>query len=120
MTGSPRPQNPRTLAALVASVVLAVATGFALTAVPASAGEPCSQSVIDDWFDDGTVDQSYPKHCYTEAINDLRRDAQTYSNAPDDIRAAMLAAFKHSGNGTPPGPPQSSGGGNEQSTSPST
>src|SRR3954454_5458201 len=62
----PRLQRRDTLAALVASLVLAVATGLALsaaTATPASGGTPCATKVINDWFDDGTVDGTYPKHC---------------------------------------------------------
>ena len=102
---SPRPQRPSSLAVVAASFVVVVASGLALaagTAAPASASTPCSQSVINDWFDDGSVDQKYPKHCYTEAIQHLPRDIHTYSNAADDIRAAMLAAFKKGGS-TPPG-----------------
>ena len=123
MTGSSRRQRTHTLAALAASLVLAVATGLALsaaTAAPASAGTPCSKKVINDWFDDGRVDGTYPKHCYTEAIAGLPRDIHTYSNAADDIRAAMLAAFAHkgdNGNGTPPeGPTQGSGPSGEEVT----
>jgi hypothetical protein len=100
-------QRPRSLAVAAASLVVAIAAGFALsaaTAAPASAGEPCSKQVIDDWFDDGTIDHTYAKHCYIEAIQHLPRDVHTYSNAADDIRAAMLAAFKKGG-GTPPAPP---------------
>jgi hypothetical protein len=73
--------------------------------------------VINDWFDDGTVDQKYPRHCYTEAIQHLPRDIHTYSNAADEIRAAMLATLQHKGNGTPPAPPPQPSGGNEQNTS---
>ena len=105
MTGSPRSHSCRTLAALVAPLAIALATGlafFATTAAPASAGTPCSQKVINDWFDDGKVDHKYSKHCYTEAIQHLPRDIHTYSNAEDDIRAAMLAAFQDKGNGAPP------------------
>ena len=79
---------------------LALAAG---TAAPASASTPCSQSVINDWFDDGKVDKTYPQHCYTEAIQHLPRDVHTYSNAADDIRAAMLAAFKKGGGASPGG-----------------
>jgi hypothetical protein len=66
--------------------------------------------VINDWFDDGKVDQTYPKHCYTEAIQHLPRDIHTYSNAADDIRAAMLAAFKKGGGTPTDGSTQASGG----------
>ena len=100
MNPSPRPQRSRSLAVAVASLVVVLASGLVLaagTAAPASASTPCSQQVINDWFDDGTVDQTYPRHCYTEAIQHLPRDIHTYSNAADDIRAAMLAAFKKGG-----------------------
>jgi hypothetical protein len=67
--------------------------------------------VINDWFDDGKVDHTYAHHCYTDAIKGLPRDVHTYSNAADDIRAAMLAAFKKGGGGgTPPDSTQTSGG----------
>jgi hypothetical protein len=112
MSPSPRPQRSHSLAVVVASLVVFVASGLVLaagTAAPASASTPCSQSVINDWFDDGTVDQTYPRHCYTEAIQHLPRDIHTYSNAADDIRAAMLAAFKKGG-GASSGGSQTSGG----------
>ena len=115
MTVSPRPQRSRSLAFVAATLVVALASGLALaagTAAPAAASTPCWKTLINDWFDDGTVDQSYPRHCYIQAIQHLPRDIHTYSNAADDIRAAMLAQFKHKGgNGTPPSspPPQTSG-----------
>jgi len=100
----------------VASLVILVAAGLALaagTAARASASTPCSQKVINDWFDDDKIDQTYPQHCYTEAIQQLPRDVHTYSNAADDIRAAMLAALKKDG-GTPTGGSTQGSGGNTQ------
>jgi len=121
MTGSPLSPRTPTLAALAASLVIAVATGLALsagTAAPAFAAKPCSQAVIDDWFDDGTINGTYAKHCYTEAIAHLPRDIHTYSNAADDIRAAMLAAFAHTGNGNPPSDSRSQGSGSKENVTP--
>jgi hypothetical protein len=109
MTGSPRPQTRRTFAVLASSVVLAVATGLVLaagTAAPASAATPCWRALINDWFD-GKIDNTYPRPCYTQAIDHLPRDVHTYSNAADEIRAAMLAMLRHKGNGTPPSGPTS-------------
>jgi hypothetical protein len=103
----------------LASLVVVVASGLVLaagTAAPASAAKPCSRAVIDDWFDDGTIDGMYAHHCYTEAIQDLPRDVHTYSNAADDIRAAMLGAFKKGG-GTPPAPPPQTSDGNQSGSS---
>src|SRR3954453_17289577 len=104
MNLSPRPQRPRSLAVAVASLVVVVASGLVLaagTAAPASAATPCWKTLINDWFD-GKIDHTYPRECYTEAIQHLPRDIHTYSNADDEIRAAMLAAFQHKGKGTPP------------------
>jgi hypothetical protein len=109
MTGSPRPQTRRTFAVLAASVVFAVATGLVVaagTAAPASAATPCWRALINDWFD-GKIDNTYPQACYTQAIDHLPRDVHTYSNAADEIRAAMLAMLQHKGNGTPPSGPTS-------------
>jgi hypothetical protein len=119
MTGSPRPQTRRTFAVLAASLVLAVATGLALsaaTAAPASAGTPCWKTLINDWFD-GKIDNTYPSHCYTQAIDHLPRDVHTYSNAADEIRAAMLAMLRNKGNGAPPsGPTTASPGSTGETT----
>jgi hypothetical protein len=112
-----------TVAALVASLVLAVATGLALSAAnaaPASAETPCSTKVINDWFDDDKIDGTYPKHCYTDAIDNLPPDIHTYMSAADDIRAALLATFQHKHNGTPPPSPNSPGSGPSEELMPST
>src|SRR5580765_5180180 len=114
MSSMPRSHSRHSLAALAATLVLAVAAGLAITggtAAPASAGTPCWKTLINDWFD-GKIDHVYPRHCYTEAIAHLPNDIQTYSNAADEIHAAMLAAIRHdknnggssggnNGNGTP-------------------
>jgi hypothetical protein len=120
MNLSPRPQRPRSLAVAVASFVVVVASGLVLaagTAAPAAAATPCWKTLINDWFD-GKIDHTYPQECYTQAIQHLPRDIHTYSNAADEIRAAMLATFKKGG-GTPPAPPPqaSSGGTKEQNAS---
>jgi hypothetical protein len=123
MNLSPRPQRPRSLAVAVASLVVVVASGLVLaagTAAPASAATPCWKTLIDDWFDDGKIAPTYPRECYVQAIQHLPTDVHTYSNAADEIRAAMLAAFKHNGNRTPPSPPPSASGGNEPNASPNT
>src|SRR5262249_9187025 len=113
MNPTPRQQSRRSLAVLSATLVLAVATGLPLpaaTAAPASAGTPCGQAVINDWFD-GKIDHVYAHHCYTDALAHLPRDIKTYSDAPDAIRAAMLAALRHNGGGNDGG-----GGGNSNNS----
>ena len=101
MNSPPRLHSRRSLAVLAATLVVAVSAGLAIsggTAAPASAGTPCWRTLINDWFD-GKIDHVYPRHCYTEAIAHLPNDIQTYSNAADEIHAAMLAALRHDSNG---------------------
>jgi hypothetical protein len=101
MNSMPRLQSRRSLALLAATFVVAVSAGLAIsggTAAPASAGTPCWRTLINDWFD-GKIDHVYPRHCYTQAIAHLPNDIQTYSNAADEIHAAMLAALRHNNDG---------------------
>ena len=81
----------RTLSGLL--VLGALASLLAL-AGPAAAAQPCGRQVIDDWYDDGRVDGTYPIHCYDDAIEILPRDVRDYSSAKDDIQRAMTAALR--------------------------
>jgi hypothetical protein len=104
----------------VKSLLLVLVAGLVLAfgaAAPASAKIPCSQAVINDWFDDGIFEHTYAPRCYTQAIKDLPRDAGIYSSAPDDIRRAMLAALSK-GKGTPPTSGQNGQGKGIESTPP--
>ena len=109
-----------TMRTAVKSLLLVLVAGLVLAfgaAAPASAKIPCSQAVINDWFDDGIFEHTYAPSCYTQAIKQLPRDAHIYSSAPDDIRRAMLAALSK-GKGTPPTSGQSGQGKGIESTSP--
>jgi len=114
MNSTPRTQSPRSFAVVALATLALVASGLVVTAgtaAPASAGTPCWKTLINDWFD-GKIDHVYPKHCYTEAIAHLPNDVKTYSNAPDEIHRAMLAALaKNNGGG-------SGNGGNSDSGTP--
>jgi hypothetical protein len=82
--------------AAVKSLLLVASAGVVLAlgvAAPASAATPCWKALINDWYD-GQIDQTYPAHCYTEAIHHLPQDVRQYSSAADDIRSAMIAAIK--------------------------
>lgn len=70
------------MGATLVSVALVAAT-------PAAAATPCGKRVIDDWYDNGRVDGSYPLHCYDDAIDALPRDVRDYSSAKDDIERAL-------------------------------
>ncbi len=82
------------LRALVAAALLAVTLAVALAAGAGSANaaaSACGMKVIDDWYDNGRVDGSYPLRCYDDAIDALPRDVLDYSSAKGDITRALQA-----------------------------
>jgi hypothetical protein len=86
--------------AAVKSLLLVALAGLGLAlgvAAPAGAATPCSQQLINDWFD-GHIDHTYPIACYQH----LPQDVEMYSGAKDDIHRAMLAALRQGKNGGPP------------------
>jgi hypothetical protein len=63
--------------------------------------------VVNDWLDNGRVDEVYAIPCYTQAIQHLNAytDVRSYSSAADDIQRALLAAIRQDrGNGPGAGP----------------
>jgi hypothetical protein len=80
---------PRVLIA-TALVALAAASAIARPA-PAAAAGPCWKVLLADWYD-GRIDNTYPLHCYTDALKHLPPDVQTYSSAHDDIVRALQSA----------------------------
>ena len=74
-------------AALLSAAVLAA---FAHTQ-PAAAVTPCWKTLLNDWYD-GRIDNTYPLHCYSDALKHLPADVQTYSSAHDDILRALQSA----------------------------
>lgn len=62
-------------------------------AAPASAAPPCWKALINDWYD-GRIDFTYPPSCYTEAIQHLPQDVDTYSSAKEDIQRALYAVLR--------------------------
>jgi hypothetical protein len=72
-----------------AAACLALVLHGLLTAGPAAAAETCGRKVINDWYDNGRVDGTYPLHCYDDAIEALPRDVRDYSSAKEDIQRAL-------------------------------
>jgi hypothetical protein len=101
------------LRALVAAAALLLALG---AAGPAAAATSCGKKVIDDWYDNGRVDGSYPLHCYDDAIEALPRDVRDYSSAKDDISRALQARMN--GREAPPSAGDPSPGGTGAVTGP--
>lgn len=63
---------------------------------PAAAATPCWKTLLNDWYD-GRIDQTYAKHCYTDALHHLPADVSTYSSAREDIQRALQSAVARSG-----------------------
>jgi hypothetical protein len=83
----------------VGVVALSLAAGVARP-LPAAAATPCWKALLNDWYD-GRIDNTYPIHCYSDALKHLPADVQTYSSAHDDIlRALQNAKSELKRNGT--------------------
>jgi hypothetical protein len=100
---------------LLACALLAAAAlvGGAVHPVAASAATPCWKTLLTDWYD-GRIDNTYPLHCYTDAIHHLPADVQTYSSAHDDILRALQnakAKLQRTGHTVTPTTPLPGGGG---------
>jgi hypothetical protein len=90
--------------AVLASLALLAAVAQPARAAT-KAGTPCWKVLLNDWYD-GRIDGTYPRHCYSDALNHLPADVSTYSSAHDDIlRALQSATAKQQKPGGPkPGP----------------
>ena len=75
-------------------VPVAAFLALLIVAAPASAAPSCGRQVIDDWYDNGRVDRTYPLHCYDDAIEALPEDVKTYSSAKEDIQRALQARMR--------------------------
>lgn len=78
-----------------ALVSAAVAAAF-VHVQPAAAATPCWKTLLNDWYD-GRIDQTYAKHCYTDALKHLPADVSTYSSAREDIQRALQSAVAKRG-----------------------
>jgi hypothetical protein len=91
-TVTPRPHFGRHAGFVL--VLLGALIALLAVAGPAGAAQSCGRKVIDDWYDDGRVDGTYPLHCYDDAIEILPRDVRDYSSAKEDIQRAMTNALR--------------------------
>ncbi|MGZ4307860.1 MAG: hypothetical protein ACXVZ2_06480 [Gaiellaceae bacterium] len=85
----------------------------------AVAATPCWKKVLNDWSNNRAIGV-YPLHCYRDAIKNLPEDVRDYSNAADEINAALQAQIAHRENRTTQGVTPSAGsngkGGNRSAT----
>lgn len=93
---------------LVAAAIAALAlVGAVARPTTAAAATPCWKTLLNDWYD-GRIDNTYPIHCYQDALRHLPADVQTYSSAHDDILRALQSAkakLKRSGKAVTPNTP---------------
>ena len=101
---------------LLAAAIVAFALVGAVARPPAAAAAtPCWKALLNDWYD-GRIDNTYPIHCYRDALRHLPSDVQTYSSAHDDILRALQSAqarLRRAGKAITPNtpvPPSSAGG----------
>jgi hypothetical protein len=77
---------------VLVAALAALALGAA--APPAVAKTPCSRQIIEDWVDNNRIDQTYPLHCYREAIERVPEDLRVYTGIVEDIQSARQQAIR--------------------------
>jgi hypothetical protein len=105
--------------------LLLAAAALLIAAKPAPAATPCWRQVVEDWYDDSTIDRVYPRHCYTAALQNVGEDVKVYSSFEEDIGAALLRATRANlrglsasgGNSSEPQPAFRPGSANEKPSS---
>jgi hypothetical protein len=101
-------------------LVLTAAAAVATLGVSTAQASACSSALIRDWYVDGRIDNTYPVHCYREALKDIPEDQIVYGTLRDDLNRALENVIRdHNGNVTPstPVPPAGGGGGGDGTSS---
>jgi hypothetical protein len=112
----PGPRMPGLSKPLIFLLAAAAIGGVLAVAQPAQARSmsSCSKALIHDWYVDGRVDNTYPVHCYREALSQIPEDQVIYGTLRQDLTRALQSAIRqHGGNVDPNTPvPPLGGGGN--------
>jgi len=61
---------------------------LSVSAPPAAAQTPCWRQIINDWLDNEQINDTYPLHCYGDAIKHIPDDLAQYSSVIEDIQSA--------------------------------
>src|SRR5580765_8604121 len=107
---------PKLLKPLI--LVLTAAAAVATLGVSTAQASACSSALIRDWYVDGRIDNTYPVHCYREALKDIPEDQIVYGTLRDDLNRALQNTLRdHNGHitGATPVPPAGGGGGGSSS-----
>jgi hypothetical protein len=101
------PKFTKPLILLVTAALAAAAFG-----VGTARASSCSSALIKDWYVDGRIDQTYPVHCYREALREIPEDQLVYGTLRDDLTRALQDVIRdHNGHVTPMTPVPGAGGG---------
>jgi hypothetical protein len=82
---------PRFLKPLI--LVLTAAAAAATFGVSTAHASACSSALIRDWYVDGRIDNTYPVHCYREALKDIPEDQLIYGTLRDDLTRALASVI---------------------------
>ncbi len=112
------PKYLKPLILLVTAALAAAAFG-----VGTAQASTCSSALIKDWYVDGRIDQTYPVHCYREALREIPEDQLVYGTLRDDLTRALQDVIRDhdghvtrmtlvpgAGDGNGPGGPNAAGG----------
>lgn len=80
---------PPALPVRIFGLALLLALALMVGAKPAAAATPCWEKVVQDWYEDSTIDGTYARHCYTDALKNIGEDVRVYGSFEEDIKAAL-------------------------------
>lgn len=80
---------PPALPVRIFGLALLLALALMVGAKPAAAKTPCWKQVVQDWFEDSTIDRTYPRSCYSDALRNVPNDVKDYSSFEEDIQSAL-------------------------------
>ncbi|MFL5950151.1 MAG: hypothetical protein ACJ74M_00950 [Gaiellaceae bacterium] len=84
---------PRFLKPLI--LVLTAAAAVATLGVSTAQASACSSALIRDWYVDGRIDNTYPVHCYREALKDIPEDQIVYGTLREDLTRALQDVIRN-------------------------
>ena len=98
-TPQPGFRMPPVFKPLIVLIAVAALAGLARTGkAEAKIESQCSAALIHDWYVDGRIDQTYPVHCYREALRDVPEDQIVYGTLRDDLTRALQSFIRdHNG-----------------------
>jgi hypothetical protein len=90
------PRFSKPLILLVAAAAIGAALGVAQPA-QARSMSTCSKALVHDWYVDGRVDNTYPVHCYREALRQIPEDQAIYGTLRQDLTRALQSTIRQHG-----------------------